>query len=157
MKSARSIERASQNRLSAVRASIDQASAFHVVDDPGVLGAAALARIDHQRALLQRDAREAARHDPHAVRARQHERPQVHVARRNAALERRRAGRKRERRLGDVIGRIGLDLGGEFLALRGGRMRADQHAVAARAVDLLDDQLVEPLDHVFERAGSRQR
>ena len=83
----------------------------------------------------------------HAVGARQHEGPQIDVARRNAAVERGRAGRQRQRRLGDVIGRIGLQLGGEHFALRGAGVRADQHAVAARAVDLLDHQLVEPFEH----------
>src|SRR5262249_1612868 len=39
------------------------------VQHPGVFGAAALAGIDHQRSLLQRDAGEAAGHDADAVAA----------------------------------------------------------------------------------------
>ena len=93
--------------------------AFQVVYDPGVLGPAALAGIDDQRTLLQRNAGEAARHDADAVCAREHERPQIHMARRNAALERGWAGRQRQRRLGDVVVRVGHDLGPELLALGG--------------------------------------
>ena len=48
---------------------------------PGVLGAAALARIDYQRTFFQGDARQTARRDANAVRH-QHKGPQIHVARR---------------------------------------------------------------------------
>ena len=70
------------------------------------------------------------------------------MARRNAAVERSRASRKRQRRLGDEIVRIGLELASENLALRGAGVRAHEHAVAARAVDLLDHQFVEIVEHM---------
>ena len=73
-----------------------------VLQHPGVLGAAALAGVHHQRALLQRHAREAARRDPHLV-AREHEGPKVDMARRHAGLGEGGHRRKRQRRLGDVV------------------------------------------------------
>src|ERR1043166_326881 len=51
------------------------------IEYPGVLGAAALARIDHERAFLQRDAGEAARHDGGALAPREHEGAQIDMAR----------------------------------------------------------------------------
>src|SRR5262245_61182394 len=78
--SARSMSRAIQNRFSAVRLSM--LSFQH----PGVLGAASLARIDHQRALPQRHAGETAGY--HAgLLARQHERPEIDVARHDRAVD----------------------------------------------------------------------
>ena len=50
---------------------------------PGVLGAAALAAVDHQRALLERHAAQATGHGADFLAA-QHVGPQVHVARRHA-------------------------------------------------------------------------
>ena len=52
-----------------------------------------------------------------------------------------RAGRERQRRLGDEAVRRVAELAGEILELALRRMRADQHAVAARAVDLLHHEL----------------
>ena len=63
------------------------------VQDPSVFRAAALARIHHQRALLQRHAREASRHDADAVAAAKHERSQIDVTGRDAGLDAGRAGR----------------------------------------------------------------
>ena len=120
--------------------------------NPGVLGAAALAGVDHQRAFAQRDAREAAGRQPHAV-ADQHEGPQIDVALGDALLDQRRAGGERQRRLGDVAIGPRLDEHAEHVDLvaRGGR--ADQHAVAARAVHLLHHQLGQVLQHVGEVVG----
>src|SRR5215475_11386885 len=61
---------------------------------PGVLGAAALARIDHERAFLQRDAGEPARHDGGALAAGEDERPEIDVARGEAGSGAGRAGRE---------------------------------------------------------------
>ena len=72
------------------------ASRKRIIDDPGILGAAALARIDDQRALIQRDPRQPARHDAHAIRAGEHEGPQIDMARRDAGIERR-SGRSKAR------------------------------------------------------------
>ena len=46
---------------------------------------------------------------------------------------------------------IGLKLGGEDFALRGAGVRADQHAIAAGAVDLLDDEIAEIGQHMGKR------
>src|SRR5438045_7477623 len=78
--SARSIWRDIQKIRSATRDSINNS-----VDDPCVLGAAALRGIDDQRSFGQRDAREAAGDHLHVL-AREDERAQVDVARRDALL-----------------------------------------------------------------------
>ena len=75
--------------------------------NPGVLRPAALARIDDQRALAQRDARQPARHDADVL-ASQDEGPKIDMARRDTALDEGRAGRQRERRLGDIVLRRAL-------------------------------------------------
>ena len=95
--------------LSAVRESM------LIVQHPGVFRAAALARIDDERAGLQRDARETARHDADLVLAGEHERPQVDMARREAFLDQRRHGGERERRLRDEAARVALQLFAERL------------------------------------------
>src|SRR6185369_6809689 len=153
--SARSIWRASQNRLSAVRASIGSASSRQWrqraagLEHPRVLGAAALARIDDQRSVAQRHARKAAGDDPYAA-AVQHERTQVDVARRDAAVDERRARRQRKRRLRNVVVGSRANLGRKARAFFPGRARTDEHAVAARAARLLDDELGKMLEHVRE-------
>ena len=60
-----------------------------------------------------------------------------------------RGARQAHRRLGDVVARIGLDLGGKGLTFLGGGGRADQHAVAAGFRRRLDHHLVEVLQHVL--------
>src|SRR5580698_7675209 len=86
--SARSMWRPNQYRLSAVRLSIPGL----FLDDPGVFGAAALRRIDHQGTSGQRHAGQAARHDRHSILAGQHEGPEIDVARRHALFDEGRAG-----------------------------------------------------------------
>ncbi len=54
-----------------------------------------------------------------------------------------------ERGLRDVVAWIGLDAARELLALRGGRVRPDQHSVAAALAHGLDDELVEIREDVF--------
>src|ERR1035441_3263765 len=63
----------------------------------------ALAGIDHQRALLERDAGQAAGHDAGAIAPGEHERAQVHVTRRHALLHASGAGGQRQRRLRDEV------------------------------------------------------
>src|ERR1700684_322874 len=109
------------------------------LEHPGILGAPALRRIDHQRTFAQGDAGEPARNDAHGF-AGQHERPEIDVPRGDAGGDEGRAGRQRERRLRDVFFRGGEDTFLERLALSLGAGRADQHAVAAGAVDFLDHQ-----------------
>src|SRR3954471_4001619 len=90
--------------LSAVRESI------LTVQHPGVLRAAALARIDHQRSRLQGNAGKAAGNDADPVAAGQHEWSQIDMARREAFLDQCRDGRERERRLRDEAARVALEL-----------------------------------------------
>ena len=78
----------------------------------------------------------------------QHERPQIDVARREAGRGAGRAGRQRQRRLGDEAFGLALELVAERLDRRLGRGGADQHAVAAGAVDFLDHQFAEIVEHV---------
>src|SRR4029077_19626439 len=66
-----------------------------LMQNPGVLGAAALAGIDHERAFLQRHARQPAGHDGGAVASREHERPEIDMAWRKAFFGAGRAGRER--------------------------------------------------------------
>ena len=80
--------------------------------------------------------------------------PQVDVARLDPAVDEARRGRERQRRLGDVVARVGEDAPAELVALGGGAVRADQHAVAARLADRLDHQLVEVLEDVAARSAS---
>ena len=122
---------------------------------PGVLDPAALARVHHQRALLQRHPRQAARAEMHLAPD-QAERPQVDVPRRQPLVLEGRAGRERQRRLGDEVGRIRLDPLGIGRDLLLGRLRPDQHPVAARAVHLLDHQLLEVLEHVLRGRSDRR-
>ncbi len=75
--------------------------------------------------------------------------PQVDVPRREPAFDERRAGRKRQRRLGDVLVGRREDPLAERFELGRGRGRADQHAVAAGAVGFLDDELRQMREHVI--------
>src|SRR6476661_9137747 len=131
--SARSTERASQYRLSAVRESIrfrlrrlssrrapraarrrpgmTNCKIRSSVQHPGVLRPAALAGIDHERTLLQCDPGEPAGHDADAIPAGQHEWAQIDVTRRNAFLDAGGAGGERERRLCDEVSWVGFELG----------------------------------------------
>ena len=87
------------------------------------------------------------------VAAGEHERAQVDMARREAFLHQGRHGRERERRLRDEAARIALQLLAERLERHLVGLRADQHAVAARAVHLLHHQLVEIVEHIGEVLG----
>src|SRR5687767_11827330 len=94
MFSARSIWRLIQKMRSATRDSISG-------DDPSVFGSAALRRVDYQRAFLERDAGQSAGNELDFF-AREYERAQVDVARRDAAFDPGGTGRERQRRLRDV-------------------------------------------------------
>src|SRR5580658_10530789 len=106
---------------------------------PGVLGAAALRGIDHQRPLAQRHPREPPWNDTY-ITTRQHEWTQVDVARREAQICKRRTCRQRQGRLRDVAVGSCDDLLTKMLDFGLGRGRTDEHAVAAGAVDLFDDE-----------------
>ena len=84
----------------------------------------------------------------------QHVGTQVDVARREAA-RRRSTGTVDSASVGWAMKSSGsaLSLAANSAHLRLGRVRPDQHAVAARAVHLLDHQLVEIVEHVLEGFG----
>ncbi len=86
--------------------------------------------------------------------AEQHERTQIEMARRDALVGDGRTGRERERRLGDVVAGLCGELLGEGFALLLRRGRPDEHAVAAGAVHLLDDQRRDVVEDVGEVVGA---
>ena len=80
----------------------------------------------------------------------QHERPQIDVARREAGFGAGRAGRQRQRRLGDETFGLALELVAERFDRGLGRGRSDQHAVAAGAVHFLHHQFSEIVEHISQ-------
>jgi hypothetical protein len=121
--------------------------------DEAVLGAAALAGIHHQRAFLAARPGSARRGRPGRLSrrsartggnrhgaARRRFRPASARSTAPASAGRCSAAARRSARRGNP--RSGL-----------GRGRADQHAVAARSVDQLHHQLLEIVEHVFQRLG----
>src|SRR3954452_14761622 len=94
------------------------------VQHPGILCAAALTVVDDQRTCLEGNAREPAGHNSDPIAAGEHEGPQIDMAWREAFLDERRHGRKRECRLCDEPARIAL----QFLA-----KGFDRHLVSLRA------------------------
>jgi hypothetical protein len=98
--------------------------------------------------LLEGDAREAARNDGDLVAVKD-VRTEVDVARNQLVADETWGAGEADGGLRDVVARIGLDLGGELLALRGGRLRADEHSVTAAFADGFDDQLVQVLENML--------
>ena len=60
------------------------------------------------------------------------------------------AGRQREGVLGDIVGRIGQQALAEGLSLLFSRTRANQHAVAPGAMDLLDHHQLKVTQHIAQ-------
>src|SRR5262249_43697867 len=89
-----------RHRLNGLRSSF--------VQNPSILGAAALARIHNQRTFFERDARQAARDDAGSIAPRKHERAQIDMARHQTLLDASWASRQRERRLRDEVIRCSL-------------------------------------------------
>ena len=75
---------------------------------PGIFAAAALRRVHYQRSAPQRHARQPARHQRHVL-AIQNVRAQIDVPRLRFAIEEARRPRKTQRRLRDIVPRLGLD------------------------------------------------
>src|SRR6266700_5116338 len=117
---------------------------------PGVLRPAALAGVDHEGSFLQRHAGEPAWHDADAIASRQNEWAQIDVAGCDPFVDAGGACGQRQRGLRDEILRIGFELDAETRDGRLVRCRSNQHAIAARAVHFLDDELVEMVEYVRE-------
>ena len=123
------------------------------VEHPGVLRPAALARVHDELALGQRDTGEAAGQHPHLVAVVDGERAQVGVPGTHAVFDERRDRRELHDGLGDPAARV-LDQPPAQLGER--RLRGigtDDEPLAARAVDGLHDELVEPVEHLGEGLG----
>ena len=118
---------------------------------PGVLRAAALRAVDDQLALGERDPGEPARQHPHALAVVHRERAQVDVPRPQALLDERRDGRQLDDRLRDPPARVRRSRSRSAVELGGVGLRADDEPLAARAVDRLDDELVQPVEDLLER------
>ena len=121
-------------------------------DHPGVLRSAALARVHDELALGQRDAGESARQHPDVLAVVHREGAKVGVARAHPVLDERRDGREHDDRLRDPAARVGEQPLPELVELGGRGIRPDDQPLAARAVDGLDHELVEPVEHLFEGA-----
>ena len=125
------------------------------VEDPRVLGPPALRAVDHEAPLGQRDAGQAAGQDGDVV-AVEDERAEVDMSPFEPAVDEGRVLAQADRRLRDVAPRVRLDLPRELLALRRRRSRADQHPVAPRRVDGLDDQGRQVRQDVLLLRGDRR-
>src|SRR4051812_28360852 len=115
-----------------------------LLQDPGVLRAAVLGRVDDQRAFVAGDAREPSReHARLGALAHEDERPQVDVARGELAARDGRVRREHDQALGDPVAGRGLDLLAHRRDVLGARVRRDHHADAAVAGARLDHELLE--------------
>ena len=121
--------------------------ALPIGEHPGVLAAAALARVHDEAPLAERHAGEPAGDHLHPVAA-EHERPEVDVAAFEVVVDERGVPGQRHHLLRDVAPRVGLDPLAHRLALGVGGRRSDQHPVAARLGHRLHHQLVEAVEHV---------
>ena len=65
------------------------------------------------------------------------------MARLDGMVDQARRGRKLDRRLGDIVARIGPERGGEFGLLRLRGVWANQHAISAGRADGLDHELIQ--------------
>src|SRR6185503_16203767 len=106
------------------------ASVRSVLEDPGILAAAALGRIHDERAFPERDAGQAARDDRYFFTV-ENERPQVDVPSLHAVVAKRWGTGERDDRLGDVVARLLAHLVLELHALGLGGLRTDEHPVTA--------------------------
>ena len=132
------------------------ASGFRVagflVDDPGVLGAAALRAVDDERALAERDAGQAAGRDDRLLAA-EDIGAKVDVAALEPVSAPCRRAREADRVLGYEVAGVRRHHGAEVGDLLPARSRADQHAVAAGLVGRLDDQLRDVLEDELPVGG----
>ena len=121
-------------------------------DDPRVLRAATLTRVHDELALRQRDPGESSREHPDILAVVDRERPQVGVPGTHPVLHERGDGREHDHRLRDPAARIGPQTPTQFVEFDARGVGTDDKTLAARSVDGLDDELVEPVEHLLERA-----
>src|SRR3954447_1326424 len=114
-------------------------------EDPGVLGAASLGRVDDQGAALQRDPREAAGGDLVAVGVG----AQVDVTWLEPAVAVGRMGREVDRLLGDVVLRRLAGEADHLLSLLRGRLPADHHSPPSQLGPRLHNHLIDPLEDLL--------
>ena len=118
-------------------------------EHPGVLAAAALAAVDHQLALGQGDPGEPAGQHPDVVTVVDRERTKINMPRPQIVVDQGRHGGQLHHRLRDPAARILEHPATQRIQLLAGGPRADHDALAARAVDGLDHQLGQPVQHLF--------
>lgn len=122
-------------------------------EHPGVLGAAALAGVDDQVALLEGDPGQAAGQDPDVVAVVDGEGTQVDVAGRHAFAREGRGGGQGDGALGDETARVLADgLAGPLQGFAVG-LRPDDDALAAGPVDGLHDEPVDLVEDGLQLAG----
>ena len=104
-----SSSRGCRQRAISIVATLPNSVTQCLFQNPCVLAAAALRRVDHERAFFEGHAGEAAGHDVDLV-AEENVGPQIDVARLEPVADQAGRAREIERGLGDVVARIGLDL-----------------------------------------------
>src|SRR6476620_11059462 len=119
-----------------------------MAENPGVLAASALRRIDDKRVFGQGDSCEPAGDDLDVAPVND-VRSEVDVAALHRAIAPGGRAGKGDDRLRDVVARIGDDELAELLDFGLGSGRAHQHAVAAGLVGGLDHQLGQVVEDVF--------
>src|SRR6187200_798605 len=121
---------------------------YSFLENPGVLAAAALRRVDDERAFPECDAGQATGLHVHVL-AVQRKRSEIYVTWFELLLHDRGRARKRKRRLRDVAPRVLLDTLDEIEPFFRGGVRTYQHAVATRPIGGLYDEIFDVLDHVL--------
>ncbi len=121
-------------------------------DDPGVLRPAALAGVDHELSLGKRHTGQTSREHPDVVAVVDREGTQVGVPRAHPVFDEGRDGREHDHRLRDPAARVGEKALAEGVELRGRGVGTHDEPLAAGAVDRLDDELGETVEHLFEGA-----
>ena len=126
-------------------------------DHPGVLGATALAAVDHQRPLRQRHAGQTARQHEDVLAVIDGEGPQIDVARGQLpVLDQRRAGGDLHDPLCDPAARILEHLRSQLGQLLIAGLVADHQAIAAGSIDRLEHHAVQAVDDKLALFGILQ-
>src|SRR5262245_47980001 len=111
-------------------------------ENPRILAATALGRIDNQRALLERDSGQSSGKNIDIL-AIENVRAQIDMPPGKLLIDNHRRAGKSQGGLRYVVARIGLNPSRELPALILHAVRADQHTIAAGLVDCFHDQLIQ--------------